>query len=65
LFIGTWIVEKTIAVAKSLLQNSSIPIKEIAYRLGFAESAHFSNYFRKHTDTSPVAYLRAYHRIPS
>jgi AraC-like DNA-binding protein len=63
--IGTWIAEKTIAEAKSLLQNSSIPVKEIAYRLGFAESAHFSNYFRKHTDTSPAAYRKAHYGISS
>lgn len=56
--IGTWITEKTIAEAKSLLQNSSTSIKEIAYRLGFAESAHFSNYFKKHTDLSPVLYRK-------
>ena len=63
--IGTWIAEKTIAEAKSLLQNSTIPVKEIAYRLGFAESAHFSNYFRKHTDTSPAAYRKAHYGISS
>jgi AraC-like DNA-binding protein len=60
--IGSWITEKTIAEAKSLLQNSSIPVKEIAYRLGFAESAHFSNYFRKHTDTSPLTYRKSHLR---
>lgn len=38
---------------KSLLQNSSISIKEIAYQLGFPESTHFSNYFKKYTNTSP------------
>jgi AraC family transcriptional activator of pobA len=54
--IGTWITEKTIAEAKSLLQNTSVSIKEIAYRLGFAETAHFSNYFKKHTGQSPVLY---------
>jgi AraC-like DNA-binding protein len=56
--IGTWIAEKTIAEAKSLLQNSSISIKEIAYKLGFAESAHFSNYFSKHADMSPATYRK-------
>lgn len=56
--IGTWISEKTIAEAKSLLQNSSVSIKEIAYRLGFTESAHFSNYFKKHTAQSPVLYRK-------
>ena len=56
--ISTWIAEKTIAEAKSLLQNSSTSIKEIAYLLGFSEANHFSNYFKKYTDTSPVLYRK-------
>ncbi|MBB5634268.1 AraC-like DNA-binding protein [Pedobacter cryoconitis] len=56
--IGTWISEKTIAEAKSMLQNSAISIKEVAYRLGFSESANFSNYFKKHTGFSPVFYRK-------
>jgi AraC-like DNA-binding protein len=56
--VGTWITEKTISEAKSLLQNSSISIKEIAYRLGFAELAHFSNYFKKYTDISPAQFRK-------
>jgi len=54
--VGNWIVEKTIAEAKSLLRNSDLPVKEISYRLGFLESQHFSNYFKKHTQYSPVVY---------
>jgi len=56
--IRAWIADKTIAEAKSLLQNSTISIKEIAYQLGFAESTHFSNYFKKHTNFSPVSYRK-------
>jgi len=56
--VGTWISEKTIAEAKALLQNPAISIKEVAYRLGFSESANFSNYFKKHTDLSPVLYRK-------
>jgi AraC-like DNA-binding protein len=56
--IGTWIAEKTIAEAKSLLQHSPVSIKEIAYLLGFNESAHFSSYFKKHTNISPVLYRK-------
>jgi len=56
--IGTWIAEKTIAEAKSLLQHSDLSIKEIAYRLGFTEIAHFSNYFKKHTGVSPVSFKK-------
>lgn len=58
--IGTWIAEKTIAEAKSLLQHSRVSIKEIAYLLGFNETAHFSSYFKKHTNTSPVLYRKQY-----
>lgn len=56
--VTTWITEKTIAEAKSLLHNSSMAVKEIAYTLGFAESAHFSNYFKKATDLSPADYRK-------
>ncbi|MDB4919017.1 MAG: AraC family transcriptional regulator [Mucilaginibacter sp.] len=56
--ISTWIAEKTIAEAKSLLQNSTISIKEIAYLLGFSEATHFSSYFKKYTDLSPVLFRK-------
>jgi AraC-like DNA-binding protein len=56
--VSTWIADKTMAEAKSLLQNSSVSIKEIAYLLGFAEATHFSNYFKKHTDLSPASYRK-------
>lgn len=51
--IATWIMDKTIAEAKSLLMNSALSIKEIGYKLGFSEVAHFSNYFKKYTDIPP------------
>ena len=60
--ISTWIAEKTITEARSLLQNGKISIKEIAYLLGFTEAPHFSNYFRKNTGISPVAYRKQYSR---
>ncbi|HEY4287201.1 MAG TPA: helix-turn-helix domain-containing protein [Puia sp.] len=56
--ITGWITEKTIAEARSLLQQSSLSIKEIAYLLGFAEATHFSNYFSKHTNVSPTDYRK-------
>lgn len=51
--VSAWISDKTITEAKSLLKNSSISIKQIAYQLGFSESAHFSNYFKKYTQQTP------------
>ena len=59
--ITTWIADKTLAEAKSLLQNGNTPIKEITYRLGFTEASHFSNFFKKHTGSSPVSFRKTHH----
>ena len=56
--ISAWITDKTISEAKSLLRNSSISVKEIAHQLGFSESAHFSTYFKKHTNLTPNAFRK-------
>ena len=56
--VSTWIIDKTITEAKSLLQHSSLSIKEITHRLGFSETAHFSNYFKKYVGVSPVQYRK-------
>lgn len=63
--VSTWIAEKTIAEARSLLQNAAAPIKEITYLLGFREPTHFSNYFKKHTGLSPLAYRKRYNATRS
>ncbi|RYE27475.1 MAG: AraC family transcriptional regulator [Sphingobacteriaceae bacterium] len=42
--------------AKILLKQTDWNISEIAYSLGFEEVAHFSNFFKKQTETSPVSF---------
>jgi AraC-like DNA-binding protein len=42
--------------AKILLKQTDWNISEIAYSLGFEEVAHFSNFFRKHANVSPLAF---------
>ena len=56
--VSSWIAEKTVAEAKSLLQNSNTSIKEISFMLGFSEPTHFSNYFKKYTQLTPIAYRK-------
>jgi AraC-like DNA-binding protein len=56
--IRQWISEKMITEAKLLLQHSESSVKEIAFQLGFLETTHFSNYFKKHAAVSPVDFRK-------
>lgn len=42
--------------AKILLKQTPWNVSEISYSLGFDEVAHFSNFFKKHTQLSPLKY---------
>ncbi|MEC4003673.1 helix-turn-helix transcriptional regulator [Flavobacterium sp. SUN052] len=42
--------------AKILLKQTNWNVSEIAYSLGFEEVAHFSNFFKKHTNQSPLVF---------
>ncbi|MEM6804645.1 MAG: helix-turn-helix domain-containing protein, partial [Bacteroidota bacterium] len=53
--LGQLIRQEIINTAKSLLQTD-IPIKEIAFELGFEESNHFSAFFKQHTSQTPSEY---------
>lgn len=41
--------------AQALLKHTDWPVGLIGYSLGFAEPAHFNNFFKKHTGHSPTA----------
>lgn len=56
--IAVWIADKSMIEAKTLLQHSTTPIKEISYRLGFTEVPHFSNFFKKHEGISPAQFRK-------
>jgi len=47
------IAERVVQEAKILLRHSAWSVSEIAYALGFSEATHFSNFFKKHLQTSP------------
>jgi len=52
----THIHQQLIDEAKLLLIETDLSVKEIAYRLGFREPAHFHTFFRKHTSSTPIGY---------
>lgn len=50
------ISERILQEAKILLRAGNLSVAEIAYVLGFKESTHFNNFFRKHTQFSPTKF---------
>lgn len=54
--VTTWIAEKVIAEAQAMLARTPDSVQEIAFRLGFKDAAHFSRFFKKHTDISPSGF---------
>lgn len=51
-----FITSRIVTEAKILLKQTDWNISEIAYCLGFEEVAHFSNFFRKQTTLTPLAF---------
>jgi AraC-like DNA-binding protein len=50
------IAERVIQEAKILLKHSPWNVSEIAYALGFTETTHFNNFFKKHVQLSPLKF---------
>lgn len=50
------IADRVLHESKMLLGRTTWPVAQIADALGFTEPAHFSNFFRKHTDQSPMQF---------
>lgn len=50
--------EQILNEAHSLLNQTELPIKDIASRLGFADSSHFNHFFKKQTGGTPAAYRK-------
>jgi AraC-like DNA-binding protein len=51
-----YILSQKISTAKLLLQYTNIPIKQIAYKLNFADEHYFSNFFKEKCGVSPKDY---------
>lgn len=47
------IQERVLIEAKRLLSYTEKPVKHITYELGFEDVSYFSNFFKKHTGSSP------------
>jgi AraC family transcriptional activator of pobA len=50
------ITERIVKESKILLKHTDWNVSEIAYSLGFEETSHFNNLFKKHTSLNPSAF---------
>ena len=53
------LLNRKLAQAKLLLENSAMPIRSIADTLGFRDAHYFSNFFKKQMKISPAQYRKS------
>lgn len=54
-----YLLKAKISLSKRFLRNTTITIKDVAYRIGFNDEHYFSNVFRQKTGMSPSEYRRS------
>lgn len=54
--VQTWIIERRMAAARSLLLETDERVEEIAAKVGYQCAVHFFRQFRKHHGTTPQAW---------
>jgi len=53
-----FIHEQVLHESKVLLSQTELSVKEIAFKLGFYDQAHFNNFFKKQTQATPLLYRK-------
>ena len=51
-----YLIERRMDAARLMLRDTNLPVKQIAYRLRFADEHYFSNQFRLRAGVTPTAY---------
>ena len=55
-----WLTSQRLALAEELLEHSSLPVEQIATRVGFGNAAAFRHHFAATRGTSPQAYRKTF-----
>jgi transcriptional regulator GlxA family with amidase domain len=59
-----WLLSQRVLEAQRLLEESDLPIDEIAWRAGFGTAASLREHFRRATATTPTGYRRSFRPAP-
>lgn len=57
-----WLLGQRVLEARRLLEDSDLPVEEVAWRAGFGTAASLREHFRRATSTTPTAYRRTFRR---
>lgn len=60
---GAWLLSRRVAEARTLLEETDLPVDAIAARVGLASAVNLRRRFRTQVGTTPGAYRRAF-RVP-
>ncbi|MFJ4688979.1 GlxA family transcriptional regulator [Streptomyces sp. NPDC088789] len=60
---GAWLLSRRVAAARTLLEETDLPVETIAGRVGLTSAVNLRRRFRALTGTTPGAYRRAF-RVP-
>lgn len=55
-----WLLTRRVLEAQRLLEETDLPIDEVAWRAGFGTAASLRDHFRRTTATTPTAYRRSF-----
>ncbi|MDQ2632015.1 MAG: helix-turn-helix domain-containing protein [Actinomycetota bacterium] len=58
-----WLLAQRVLEARRLLEESDLPVEEVAWRCGFGTAASLREHFRRATATSPSAYRRSFQPV--
>ncbi|HEY5976311.1 MAG TPA: helix-turn-helix domain-containing protein [Solirubrobacterales bacterium] len=58
-----WLLAQRVLEARRLLEETDLPVDDIAWRVGFGTGASLRDHFRRATATTPSAYRRSFRSV--
>ena len=57
---GRWLLQQRITAARTLLEETDLPVETIAVRVGLSSATNLRRRFRAMVNTTPAAYRRSF-----
>jgi AraC family transcriptional regulator, transcriptional activator FtrA len=61
---GAWLLSRRVTRARTLLEETDLPVEVIAVRVGLTSAVNLRRRFRTHVGTTPGAYRRSFRQSP-